>query len=49
MYTLSNFQRFQALQSIPVLTDLRPSELMDKMLALLPDDRKSEASQVSSS
>ena len=49
MYTLSNFQRYQALQSIPVLTNLRPLELMDKMLALLPEDGKSEASQVSSS
>ena len=26
MYTLSNFQRYQALQSIPVLTDQRPLE-----------------------
>lgn len=40
MYTLSNFQRYQALQSIPVLTDQRPSELMDKMLVLLPEDEK---------
>ena len=40
MYTLSNFQRYQALQSIPVLTDQRPSELMDKMLVLLPKDVK---------
>ena len=40
MYTLSNFQRYQALQSIPVLTDQRPSELMDKMLVLLPEDVK---------
>ena len=36
IYTLSNFQRYQALQSIPV-TDQRPSELMDKMLVLLPE------------
>ena len=26
MYTLTNFRRYQALQSIPVLTDQRPSE-----------------------
>ena len=37
IYTLTNFQRYQALQSIPVLTDQRPSELMDKMLVLLPE------------
>ena len=41
MYTLSNFQRYQALQSIPVLTDQRLLELMDKMLVLLPEDKKS--------
>ena len=40
MYTLSNFQRYQALQSIPVLTKQRPSELMDKMLVLLSEDEK---------
>jgi hypothetical protein len=40
MYTLSDFQRYQALQSLPVLTDQKPSELMDKMLVLLPEDAK---------
>mgnify|MGYP000876348990 CR=1 FL=1 len=40
MYTLSDFQRYQALQSLPVLTDQKPSELMDKMLVLLPEDEK---------
>ena len=40
MYTLTNFQRYQALQSIPVLTDQRASELMDKMLVVLPEDEK---------
>ena len=41
MYTLSNFHRYQAHQSIPVLTDQRLLELMDKMLVLLPEDKKS--------
>ena len=40
MYTLSDFQCYQALQSIPVIFDQRPSELMDKMLVLLPEDEK---------
>ena len=40
MYTLSDFQRYQALQSLPLLSDQRPSELMDKMLILLPEDEK---------
>lgn len=40
MYTLSDFQRYQALQSLPLLSDQRPSELMDKMLMLLPEDEK---------
>ena len=40
MYTLSDFQRYQALQSLPLLSDQRPSELMDKMLILLSEDEK---------
>ena len=40
MYMLSDFQRYQALQSLPLLSDQRPSELMDKMLVLLPEDEK---------
>ena len=40
MYTLSDFQRYQALQSLPLLSDQCPSELMDKMLVLLPEDEK---------
>ena len=40
MYSLSDFQRYQALQSLPLLSDQRPSELMDKMLVLLPEDEK---------
>ena len=37
IYTLSNFQRYQALQSTQVLMDQRPSELMDKMIVLPPE------------
>ena len=40
MYTLSDFQRYQALQSLPLLSDQRPSELVDKMLVLLREDKK---------
>ena len=40
MYTLSDFQRYPALQSLPLLSDQRPSELMDKKLVLLPEDEK---------
>ena len=40
MYLLSDFQRYQALQCLPLLFDQRPSELMDNMLVLLPEDEK---------
>ena len=40
MYSLSDFQRYQALQSLPLMSDHRPLELMDKMLILLPEDEK---------
>ena len=40
MYMLSDFQRYQALQSLPLLSDQRPSELMDKKLVLLPEGEK---------
>jgi len=36
----SDFQPYQALQSLPLLSDQRPSELMDKMLILLPKEEK---------
>jgi len=39
MYTLSDFQRYQALQSLPLLSDQHPSELMDKMHMLLSKPR----------
>jgi len=37
IYTLSNFHRYQALQSLPFLSNKRPSELMDKIFILLRD------------
>ena len=40
MYTLSDFQLYQALQSLPIFYDQHPSELMDKILILLPEDEK---------
>ena len=40
MFSLSDFQRYQALQSLSLLFDQSPSELMDKMLVLLPGDEK---------
>ena len=41
MYWMSDFQMYhQALQSLPLLSEQRPSELMDKMLILLPEDEQ---------
>ena len=40
MYSSSRFQRYQALQILPLLSDQHPSELMDKILILLPEDEK---------
>lgn len=40
MYSLSHFQRYQALQSLPLFTNQQLSEQMDKMLVLLPKDEK---------
>ena len=40
MYSLSDFQCYQALQSLPLLSDQRPSELIDNMLILSPEDEK---------
>ena len=39
MYSLSDFQRFQALQSLPLLSNQHPYELMDKMLIFLPEEK----------
>ena len=40
LYTLNNYQRFEALVSLPLSGDQKPSHLMNRMLALLPDDYK---------
>ena len=36
IYTFNDFQRYQTLQSLPLLSDQSPSELIDKMLLLFP-------------
>ena len=38
LYRLNNSQRFKALVSLPLSGDQKPSHLMYRMLALLPDD-----------
>ena len=40
LYTLNDYQRFQALVSLPLSGDQKPSHLMNRMLALLPDNFK---------
>ena len=40
LYMLNDYQRFEALVSLPLSGDQKPSHLMDKMLALLSDDYK---------
>ena len=40
LYTLNDYQRFEALVSLPLSGDQKPSHLMNMMLALLPDDYK---------
>ena len=40
LYSLNNYQRFEALVSLPLTGDQKPSHLMNRMLALLPDDYK---------
>ena len=37
LYSLNNNQRFKALVSLPLTGDQKPSHLMKRMLALLPD------------
>ena len=39
MYSLNDFRRYQALQSLPLLSDQCLTELMDKMLILLFEDK----------
>ena len=40
LYMLNDYQRFEALVSLPLYGDQKPSHLMNRMLALLPDDYK---------
>ena len=40
LYSLNDYQRFEALISLPLSGDQKPSHLMNRMLALLPDDYK---------
>ena len=40
LYTLNDYQLFEALVSLPLSGDQKPSHLMNRMLALLPDDYK---------
>ena len=40
LYSLNDYQRFEALFSLPLTRDEKPSHLMNRMLALLPDDYK---------
>ena len=40
LYTLNYYQCFEALVSLPLSRDQKPLHLMNRMLALLPDDYK---------
>ena len=40
LYSLNDYQRFEALVSLTLSGDQKPSHLMNRMLALLPDDHK---------
>ena len=40
LYELNGYQRFEALLSLPLASDQKPSNLMNRMLALLPEDYK---------
>ena len=40
-YALNDYQRFESLISLPLSGDQKPSHLMNRMLALLPEDYKS--------
>ena len=39
-YTLNDYQQFEALVSLPLSGDQKPSHLMNRMLSLLPDNYK---------
>ena len=38
LYFLNDYQRFEALVSLPLTGDQKPSHLMNRMLVLLPDN-----------
>ena len=40
LYSLNDYQRFEALISLTLTSDQKPSHLMNRMLALLPDNYK---------
>ena len=40
LYSLNDYQRFEALVSLRLTGDQKPSHLMNRMLELLPDDCK---------
>ena len=40
LYTLNDYQWFEALVTLPLSGDQKPSHLMNRMLALRPDDYK---------
>ena len=40
VYSLNNYQQFEALVSLPLSRDQKPSHLMNQMLALLPNNYK---------
>ena len=42
LYSLNDYQRFEALVSLPISGDQKPSHLMNRVLALLPDDYKTD-------
>ena len=42
LYSLNDYQRLKALVSLPLSGDQKPSHLMNRMLALLPDNYKSD-------
>ena len=40
LYSQNDYKRFEALDSLPLTGDQKPSHLMNRMLALLPDNYK---------
>ena len=40
LYSLNDYQRYEALDHLPLTGDQKPSHLMNRILALLPDDYK---------